>query len=83
MTTPYTTPTGVQIGIAHLPRPQINDNPISGPFRRETRLQRLGHALVPFACAFALGFVAALLVFDAGFTDAITQAQSFDPKEIE
>ena len=62
--TPYTTRTGVQIGIASLPRWQDNPPPITGPHRRETRMQRLGYALVPVACAFALGFLVALLLWE-------------------
>lgn len=62
--TPYTTRTGVQIGIAHMPRWQHNGNPISGPHRRMGRLERLGYRLVPVACAFALGFLVALLIWE-------------------
>ena len=62
--TPYTTNTGLQIGIAHMPRPQINPPAISGPHKSETRIERLGRVLLPYAITFGFGFLTGLLIFE-------------------
>ena len=58
--TPYTTRTGVQIGIASMPRWQVNGAAISGPHKKTS----LGHRLVPYVSCFAAGFLAALLIWE-------------------